>query len=432
MAAFWAAAVTALLLFHAWRAPWLLAKPGVQFIAAANVVLQWPMALFGDQIFAGVSAPSWVALVVALPLLAGLGWMPFVAGPAMLQVIAKARAGATEDRYITSSSRALLVLWLVTGVVVGWYLWSVPFRQTGLYAIVAQPSTAALAREESLKLLDNRVLAYTYLSIALVVCPVIAALSLRIAIASVRRRRFVVALAMFSSLVAAVAFASLSGARSLPARALLVVILSRWFEGGMRVRATYLVALPLVLGVPVALMSIMREGRSVDSATVLFYVGTAVRERVFVTPAKVGAQHLRYAEAHSAFGVRAVPRLAVLFGERPSNPANIVGRQYDPYAIPTINANASFLFTYVSYFGTIAVLVNIVLVLILELLIPVLKRTGATMMAPTLATLCVANMGFLSFDYSTALLSGGVLSAAALSLGITWLLREGADVPSSA
>lgn len=413
---FLAASVSALLLILTWRMRWVFAKPSIQFIVGANLLLQWPMALFRDRIFEGVESPDRVALAVAVPLLAALAWIPFVAGPTCASIIRRAHRATGHSPMHGPSLRVLGVLWGCSAVILGWYLLYVPLDKTGLFVIITHPVAATLAREDSLKLLNNKLLAYAFLSMANVFAPLIAALSLRSAVRAFQGRRAVLGVAFIVSALLAVAGASLSGARSFPARVLLVAVLALWFDGGMRLRVSRLIAVPVLVMLPVALLTVLREGRTIDVGTVGKYLVTGIRDRVLIVPAEAGLYHIRYAQDHGDFGVAAVPRLAAIAGADPINPANMVGRHFIPDAGPTVTANASFLLTYLSYFGTIGIVLNVLLVSSIEWTMAVLGRTGETLLGPVMATLAVANVGYLSADYSTVLVSNGVLLLAIIAV----------------
>ena len=425
-----AALVSGLLALLLWRAPWLAVKPSMQFIIAANLLLQWPMALMQDRIFEGIDSPGIVAVWIALPLLAALTWIPFVGGPTSVAVRARARIRTVDRVTYAASLRILRILWVGIGVVTAWYLATVPITSTGLYVILTNPALAALAREDSLKLLTNKPLVYAYLGAALVLCPVACALSLRLIRAAWHERHMGSAVVMLASFGAALAVASLSGARSFPARVILIAVLSVWFESGMRVSLFRLIAIPSVVLIPIGLLTVLREGKAADVATVAEYVGGAVTDRMLLVPSQVGVLHLRYAQDRGDFGIAAVPKLAAIAGVAPVNPANIVGRYYFKDSGPTTFSNASFLFTYISYFGFAGVLLNILLVGALEWTMLVLSRTGPTLLAPMLAFFAVANVGYLSADYSTVLMSNGIFLAALLAITGTWLVREGAEIPA--
>lgn len=266
---FWAGIVSFVLGVVLLRAPWTAVKPSIQFIVAANLILQWPMAIVAPRVFAGVHAPDWAGMAVAVPLLAGLAWIPFVSGPECHEILKRAQLGARQGSRSWSVRVTLVALWTIALIVVGWYLTNVPLDQTGLYVIISNPAAAALAREDSLKLLDNRLLAYAYLTLGSAICPAIAALSLRLAAAAARDRRVLLSLVATFSILAAIAMGSLSGARSVPARILLVAMLALWFEGGMRIRPVRLAAIPVFLSLLLAVMTVMREGRAVDQQTLL-------------------------------------------------------------------------------------------------------------------------------------------------------------------
>ena len=417
-----ASLVTLLLAILLWRAPWLVVKPTIQFVIATNVLIQWPMAYFQDTIFEGVSSPAFVAMSIALPLVCALAWVPFVGGPACLRIWQRAQEFSDDSSLSSPSVKILIPLWFVVGLVAAWYLGTVSLAKTGLYVLLTHPATAALAREDSLKLLPNRALVYAYLSVGLVFCPIICSLSFRLGLAAWRAKRRLLAVFWVASLGASLAIASLSGARSFPAKAILVVLLARWFETGMRIRLVRLIALPVVVLLPVALLTMLREGRGIDALRVGHYLATAVMDRALFVPSQVGIFHLRYAQERGEFGVAAVPRLAAIAGVESVIPSNVVGRHYVADAGPTVSANASFLFTYISYFGVAGVLINVVLVGALEWTLLVLDRTGPTLLGPTLALFAVAGISYLSADYTTVLLSSGVLLAGGLALaGSLWV-----------
>jgi len=74
------------------------------------------------------------------------------------------------------NSLLIILLTLVLILVCGIYFYIVPFYKTGLYAIFCEPRLYVYFRENSLKLLDQKWLIYTYLIAFSCICPLLCAL----------------------------------------------------------------------------------------------------------------------------------------------------------------------------------------------------------------------------------------------------------------
>ena len=112
------------------------------------------------------------------------------------------------------------------------YLSHVPFRSTGLYKIFFSPAEAALARDMSVKFLDNAFLRYGHNIMMAVFAPLLAVLTLQIMLVHWQRRNWFWLLFYLISLVVILLAASISGARSYSAAIVMVIIFALLLRRG--------------------------------------------------------------------------------------------------------------------------------------------------------------------------------------------------------
>ncbi|MBV6417028.1 MAG: hypothetical protein CMLOHMNK_01661 [Steroidobacteraceae bacterium] len=397
-------------------------RPSVQVACLYLVFIIWPACLSLQEVEAFLPDPYSYLIV-----LQGLVLVPLVVANMRKDMQCKRiwqRIAIGELAALDLDWRHVALLVTTVGMVLAWYLLEVPFKSTGLYAVFTNPVGAALAREESFKLLESAALRYAFAIFALTVAPVLLVLILA-AIARVKNGprpwKYPTLLLGAISVAFLTIAVSLSGARSFAVTLWLCAIAAMWFSRGLAALSMLrlLVAVGVLLVLPVTL-TLAREGHLADLGSFAEYFWNFIEYRIVTGPGEVGTWYVHYAQTEGLFGIAAIPKAAALLGYQPIDAPNLIGRMYYGGTLASVNANAGFGFTYFSYFGMPGWLLSIAGVFALDSVLAVyLKLDGALLLA-CVSACSVAALGFTYADYTTVLLTNGFLVAPLLC----WALRS--------
>lgn len=397
-----------LMLFVLKRHRFLVLKPSVIVTVAFHVVIQWPATVRASEIEHYLPDSFEFALILhAFPLVG------FYVSTFMGRRSARALWLRVTHLPLAATSNPLAVgiLGLVAFVILGIYLSTVPLSETGLYAIFTEPTRAAHAREESLKLVPNALVRYTYSLLQSVIGPLLAVC---IALLTAHRARFIGGPAVILGLVglgAVIVSISLAGNRNAIVLILLSITIPFFLRHGLPIRPLRLgLAILAVLLFPV-ILTILREGRALDTALVSEYFGRFVTERIFGAALESGLYHVHYVQNHGFFGVAAIPRLATLFGLEPIYAPNVIGLYYLAGSIRSVSANATYVLSYYAYFGPISLVFSFLGLWSLDLALWVYRRTSKQLLIPVVTVVSISSLSFVSSDYSTSLITHGFLPA---------------------
>jgi hypothetical protein len=318
--------------------------------------------------------------------------------------------------------RSLVVLLALAGAVTLYYLANVPFGETGLYTIFADPLRSSQARAESLKLLDNPWLQYAFTFLRNSLGPFIAVIATELLISGLHERRLLhsaTAAAMLGFIFVAV---SLPGERAPAAYLLLAIILSRFLMRGLRGSILGLAGGALaVLSIP-ALLTISREDLAISLDVYGQYL-LVMANRAFVEPAETAMWYVHYAQTTGLFGLGAIPKLAWFFDLGPVDAANIIGLQYALNPLESVSEGTSFIFSYFSYFGAVSMLISLVCLLLLDTVVVVYDGLSERMLVPLVTSLILTSSTLVEADYTTVLLSNGFVVSIVLALILDRLPR---------
>lgn len=295
--------------------------------------------------------------------------------------------------------------WVILTLVL--YLREVPLRSTGLVAIFTNPVMAAMAREESLKLVGSPLVRYLFMWHTTVVALILAGLLIQ------NGSRFLSWGNGLRAILLALLLGSvmLTGARY-PGGALLMVLGMVVFlklgpgRGFLVLAAVGSLLLLLVTG-----LTIFREGQwqMISPALIFDYLRTSIFHRVFMVPFEIGMWTNILAQEHGLFGIAAIRPLALLAGIQPVNIPNLVGMEFFPNPLLSINAATCFLFQYQAAFGFFpGWLLSLVLACGLDFLLPAFGALRGRLLVAFLASFLVANMVLVGANFTTALLSHGI------------------------
>lgn len=238
---------------------------------------------------------------------------------------------------------------------VWWYVQAVGWRNTPIHALLTLDPSATLIREEGLKLLQNRYLAYGLtLAISYFGPGLAAIMAMRHVLGW---HRFPSDRWFFAALVTLALPATVAGSRASGGMIVVVGVMVYLVAQTPRRR---LLVLPLLLGVtfgvPLLMFLVRMVGSSVDHVTLAMALGN-MADRFFMRGLEAELWQLSYVQNFGTFGVSGIPRLASLLGESQVDIFNSVGTYFRPNS-PTISANASFLTVNYSLFGGAGLLVT--------------------------------------------------------------------------
>jgi len=405
------------------RYRYLLIKPSILVIVFFHLLIQWAGTLNALYIWNYLPNPwAFAMLLHGFPII-GLT-ISFVTWQKDAKLVF-ARITKKNERFsLKIDNKIILVLFIVVTIITISYLQYVPLQETGLWTILTDPKNSAQARENSLKLLENLFIKYSYSFMSSAFAPLLAVLifakvrkvrrSLTIQSASRILLYYVLLLALFLSV-------SFTGARTPAAYIILILFFSMMLERGIPLNPVHiLAAFVLVLSIP-ALLSILREGREANVFLAWQYLTTAITRRLFYVPMLTGLWHTHLAQTQGFIGIAGIPKLASFLGVEPVNLANVVGLEYAKSTIQSVSSNTCYVFSYYSYFGLWSFPISIAGLALLDVAIPVYKKLSDRILLPCVASIAIASSRFTSSDYTTVLATHGFIIILVTSLCLDYL-----------
>lgn len=413
----------------------LLLKPSIIVLAFYHLCIQWPAtlySLFGPNLdYVAKRGLDSFYLEWAVP----WGWHFFLLAQ-VFPVVGLFTSlyffrGCAQEQWEriahkqTSFPRTFLgILGILIIGVLGYYLSVVPFNKTGLYAIIYSPENYAVARENSLKLLNDKTLQYLYSWMTSSLVPFFCALASFAAWDCIQRRKFFCMLLFFFFIIAGILAASLTGAKWSPAFVIFVLILAWLFRKRMHFNVLIVFgALFLILGLPVVITIIRSPALPwMDSVWLMVH-------RTFFAPMEAGRDYVRYSMEAGYSGIAAYPKLAKLAEVLPIDLPNVIHRYNYKYSLPSGSHTASFVFFNYAAFGWASIFVSWVALWALDALVLVYRFIRN----PELLLVCVsvvtaASTSFISSDYMVTLVTHGLLFSLGLAVfldrvGVLWPKR---------
>ena len=405
----------ALLLFLVGRFRYLVVKPSVVVIVAFHFMIQWAATIRAGDVEAYLPNPwAFGLLAQGFPLF-GLLVTPFLGQRIARNVWLRIGQGGQSSQ--GPRTRATLFLLLCIVLITVLFLSTVPVRQTGLYAIVFNPSLAVQAREESLKLVPNPLVRYSYNFLVSAFAPMAAVLLSVSLVVAVQRLRVVRVGAIVGVLVGLLAIASLTGARFYPAGIVLAIVVA-WLLRHRLHGGLLAVAIPCAVGVVAipAVLTVLREGNALNAESFVLSLRTSIFSRLFSIPMEMGLWHAHYAQTSGFVGVAGIPKLALLLDVEPINVANRLALIYALETFDTQLANACYVFSYYAYFGLPSLVFSLLGLWLLDAALLVYRKLGDALLLPCIATMTVASLGFVSVDYTIGLVTNGFIMALVVGL----------------
>lgn len=404
------------LMLVVWRQRFLLLKPSLIVIASYHLMIQWSTTLNAAKLLSFLPDPWTFALLAHGFPLAGL----------LVSVgFGRRRARAVwrrlqQPQAVPPSARRKAITLLAGSelALVAFYLLQVPFQSTGLYAVLFNPSNAALAREYSLKLLASPALQYGFSFMALVFSPLLAVLLAEAIGSNFVRRRFVAVAGLSAALGGVLVAVSLTGARSFAVTLLLTVVLAWFLRRGLPINVLQVILLLVCILTLPTLFTIFREGKELTWSTFGAYLQQLILDRILYVPMETAMWYAQYAQIHGFWGVAAIPKLATLLGVEPVNVLNVIGLAYTNYGIDSVYANTGYVFAYYSYFGLISLPFSLLGLWLLDVALIFYQGLSDNLLLACVASVSVASLSFVSVEYTTVWLTNGF----GILLGVCWLV----------
>lgn len=399
----------------------LFIKPSIILLFCSHLFFQWPAAIYSGFTESYLPDPSVVPFLLNLYILIGL----FISSYSF-----RARARVEWYRMVSETDNTHFSYWirlvaasLFLGLLL--YLIYVPFSQTGLYALIFDPSNSDAARDQSYNMLPSY-MKYIYSIVQGTLAPLLAALTSIYAIESMKKRRymhlwiclFLVGVCIFSVI--------LTGARYPAAKVLIAILLAIIFKKGLPFAPVRIFTAVCLVLLPAALITLYREGNEANPFLVLWYLFDGIIfHRVFCVPYQVGLWHIQYSQFYGLFGIAAIPKLAVLFNIEPIIAPKVIGAFYLPHPEIETHSNVGYLFSYFSYFGFLSLPISIFLLFTLDFVLFIYKYLHPAFIAPCLGALFPSIMEFAQSDYLTILITHGYLLIPIVSLMVSVLSTRG-------
>jgi hypothetical protein len=429
----------ALLIDIALRSPWVLLRPSVWFALLMMVTICGAAAFTPDS-YAYPRGPTFESLeTLALFRVLTLLFPLAIVGVAHLTptwsreakcIYSRCRSveHMPSRRACGSRERCMLLVMLGVGMtVLAGYLHHVPLQRTGLWAIVYDPANSALAREESLTLVESPFVRYGYSWYRLLIVPICVGL-IWLPVKKLPSARFV-----FAALVglALVLTAMLTGERSSGAKVLVFLGIAYVLKRGIRKGGVPLCLAVFVACSLAAILSITREGKFGELSTESFsaMIVRGIFARMFLGPFATGVYTNIYAQDIGLLGLSNIRPLATVFGADYVHLANVAGLYAFPHALESTGMNTCFLFDFQASFGSVpGFVVSVVVICLLDAIMLSYRRLSGILLVVLYALQLLTILSLTSSGFSTCLNTHGVLWVPIIAIAASCMLGRPRDV----
>lgn len=415
----------------------MLVRPSVMFLGLFWLQVQFASAVNAASIFAQLPNPWPYALIIHAFPLAVLAWVLLTFRTVPGAVAEQIEAGVREARMEDIGTSILLLLVAIYSVV-AIYLWYVPFERTGLYALLFRPGELDEYREASMKLLDSRVVVYSFAIMEKVLAPLAGGFAAVMAVKAFRERRFAWALPAAAAVGLAGLPTLLYGARGPLSMVMLAAIVTGLLAFLRQLRVAYLAGALVLVLLPISLVMTLKSN-SFDLRTAAYHA-VNILDRAIGRNYIDNVWHVAYVEKHGFHGVGGIEKLAPIFGVEPVDILNVVGREYagqgastglaflefksapearvpgkvllpspDVDISQTVSSGAAFQTLNYAMFGLWSLPFSLAFVFAMDLLLFAVLRMPKTAVAPVLGALAVPILGLCFSLMTTALASKGLL-----------------------
>jgi len=389
-----------------WRYRYLVIKPSIIVIGMFHIQIQWAAAVDAAYIELYLPQPYDFFILAQLFPLIGLIVSFFFLHKRTAAVYSRIAENTYDSLQI--KKRTVLILMAVILFILAIYLVTVPLASTGIYAILLDPLESTMAREESLKLLDNAFLKYGFALLKSALAPVLSVLVALWSIQAFKRKKYLSALVGIGIIFFTLVVVLLPGARMPGVVVILSILMAIFLIRKLPIRPLYiLISSLLILSLPV-FMTMSREGKEINASIYMEYMKGGILHRVFVVPMETGLWHAHYGQDAGFVGVTGIPKLAELMGQESITLPNVIYMKYSPYSVPSGLSNTCFVFAYYACFGMMAWIVCLIGLWALDLSILVFQRLRSNaLLIAAIAAIATSSMAFISNMYTTVLITDG-------------------------
>ena len=380
-------------------------KPSIILITLSHIFFQLPLAIYSQKYEYAVPDPYMLSFLINGYILIGLLISLYTFQKSSIIIwnrISTLNLGDYEvDGWVIFLFSMIILL------IASIYLFYVPFSETGLYAVLNNPTMAAIARERSLKLLDSQTLGYAYSLMTSVLAPLFAVILFFSAAKYFLAKRYTLVFILTLLILLLMFTVSLPGARVYAVNLLLVMTISFLLLKGLPFHPVKLFLLLLLIVIPGVLIGIYREGTALGFNTFFHYSWDFIGRRIFQDPLEVGSWYIHHAQTNGLFGVGAVPKLASIVGYDALNVPNFIGLRYQQGAGSSVSAGAGYLLTYYSYFGPLSIIVSLIGLWLLDMALYVYMALRHSFLIPCVSAVSLSILSLISSDYTTVLITHG-------------------------
>jgi hypothetical protein len=400
----------------------LFLKPSLFLLTITHVFFQWPSFLFAGYVESFLPEPYPISLLIHGYIILGTLISTHTGEKTALEIWGRL------PNFADVAPRQMVFVVCLLGAFIGLilvaYCSAIPFSETGIYAAIFAPSDYDVLRTTSFENLPS-LLRYAFRLMADAAAPWLASCLALIGTILWRRGKPSFSMMLWATVLPLAAVNGLTGARYdsvklLATAAAAIIIFHRIPFRPIRYLTVGLAAL-----IPAALLTLLRENQALSLANSFIYLFEHILfHRVLVTPFQVGVWHVQFAQLAEQFGIAAIPKLAALMEVAPTAVPLVIGKIYLPH--PTFNSfcNGGYLLTYFSYFGPIALPICLGLLFMLDGILFLYRKLSPLLLVPCIATFLMCCLELIQSDFTTALLSHGILFVPALGLLLHLLFRR--------
>lgn len=386
---------------------WWFFRPSLQIVLWFNLMVQWGGAFFSKYIYNFLPSPwhfFWVTWTIPFIII--------IYNIAMGDLWVKSIWDKINQASLFHKEGLVRFFWVFiffTFAINIYYFYKIPFKSTGLYNLFFNPLAANLAREESLKMISDSFIRYSYNIVTNAIAPILAVI---IVILYLKKRKDISNASLYSfffiiGLLYILFVASITGARGGSAGVILCILVAVYILKKMPIKPRYfLIGLFAVLFIPV-IITLMREGKYITISAFIRYFSYLIK-RICVSPMEACLWHMHYAQTNGIVGIEGVRPLAIIFGGEYINLPNIVGLAYEYNPLKTIHCDTGFFFDYYACFGIATIAISIFLTILLDFVLPLLRRCDI-LMIPLLSLMFFKSINFIESAYTVTFFTHGFI-----------------------
>lgn len=392
----------------------LFLKPSLFLLAVTHVFFQWPCFLFSGYVENFLPEPYPMSLVIHAYMILGMLITTHTGERTALKIWHTLPKFADVSPRLVTFITSLLAAFV--GLISVAYCSAIPFTETGIYAAIFAPSEYDTLRTTSFENLPTP-LRYAFRLMADAAGPWLAACLAILSAICWQRRNLVRSAVFFAAVLPLAAVNGLTGARYDSVKLIATAAAAIIIYHKIPFRPLRYLTVALAALVPAALITLFRENQAFSFANSLAYLFEHILfHRVLVTPFQVGVWYVQFSQLAEQFGISAIPKLAALVDVAPTTVPLVIGKIYVPH--PTFNSfcNGGYLLTYYSYFGPLALPICLGLLFMLDGMLLIYRRLSPVLLVPCVATFSMCALELVQTDFTTALLSHGIIFVGVLGL----------------